>query len=131
MSPQPLARPIADLHLVVGVDLIEVQDVEAIGNRQARGLARGLDQRMQMRPHRRDQRATRKHRGGDLDHPATDSVAAARLHLLDHAELLERRQHPRHGALGQVDPIGDVGDARRPARQAAQHGERPLDGLNR
>ena len=67
---------------------------------------------------------------GDLDHPGTDAIVAARLDLLDHAQIFERRQHPRHRALRQADPIGDVGDAGWSARQAAQHGECSLDRLH-
>ena len=64
-------------------------------------------------------------------HAGADAVVAAGFDLLDHAELFERRQQPRHRALGQLDAVGELGDARRAARQAAQHGEGSLDRLDR
>ena len=123
-------RPVADLHLVVGVDLVEIQHVEPVGDRQPGSLAGRLHQYVEMRTDGGDQRTSRQDGGGDLDHAGADAIAAARLDLFDHAEVFQCRQHPRHGALRKADPVGDVGDPGRPAGQAPQHREGALDRLH-
>ena len=84
-----------------------------------------------MRPRQRHEVRRRRQPTGELDDRRPDAVVTAGAHLFDDVDLVERRQQPRHRALGEVAAVRDLGDAGRPGRQATQHGERALDRLHR
>ena len=128
MGRDPLAGPVAHLDLVVGGDLVEVDDVAHVEDAEAGDLVQLLDELGQLRPGGGHDAAARQRRRRQVQQPVADAVVVAG--LLDGAELLHRREQAGHGALGEGDPVGHLGDPGRSARQVPQDGERPLDGLH-
>ena len=70
---------------------------------------------------------TRGRQGHD---PRADPIAGAARLLLDCALALERGEQSGSGALGQLDPVGDLGHPDRAVGERGEHGERPLDRLD-
>ena len=125
-----LAGPVAHLHLVVGVGLVDVVSHAPVGHRQPGCLARATGEFHQVRPSTGHERPPGHHGRGDLDEARADAVVATCGHLLDHAQFLERRQQARHGALRQLHLLGQLGDPGGARRERAEHGEGSIDRLH-
>ena len=128
---EPLARPVAQLHRVVDVHLVEVHDVVDVEHGQARRLAERLDELGQVRPGDRDQVAAGDRGGGEVDHPVADAVlvpapdcsTAPRRCNVDSSRDTVLFGSPTRSATAET-PAGP------PARQR-RIGEGPLDRLDR
>ena len=120
MGRQPLARPVAHLDRMVGLDVVEVEDVVTVEHRQPGGLAECLPELHEMRTGDGDEAPAGLGGRRQLDHQVADAVVTAGTELVDGTQVVERRKEAGHGALGQVRPLCHLGHARRPAGEAAE-----------
>ena len=126
------AGPVAERHLVRGLDVVEVHDLVAVEHRQARRLAGPRDELGEHRPGpRRRASADASTAPASARMPAPMPYVPASPIAHDRAERLERAEQARDRAHGQVDGARDVADAAGRARDLPQHGERPVDRLHR
>ena len=127
MGVDGLPGPVAQLHLLTGVHLVEVVDATTVEHTDSGVLLEEVDQVLQMRPADRDDVATRSGRGAQLDEGLTESIGARAVALLHGADVDQGRQQPRDGALREFGPLSDLRHPGRPDGQAAEHRERSLD----
>src|SRR5690606_3285472 len=124
MHGDTLARPVPDLDVVVGADLVDVVDPVTVGDRQPGVLPGELRQQPQVRVDDRDQvggRTGHSRQGNDL---GADPVAAVFVRPFYCPDALQGPDQASDGTLGQVCPLGQLGDPEVAGHERLQETER-------
>ena len=121
--------PVAHLHRVVGLDLVDVVDLVAVRQPEAGVLTELADEIDEEGVRDRDQIALRRARGGERRDAGTDPPANA-VEALDRVDVLERREQPRHGRLRQPYALRDGRDAGGAPGHLVEDRERALERLH-
>jgi hypothetical protein len=122
---QPLTDRGGDLDPMRAFDDLQVDHVRAVQDGQVHGLAAFVRQVLEVRPGPSLQVDVLQHQRGHLDEAQPEVVLPSRLVPVDEAAAFQRRQQPMHGALVDLDALGDlrqreIGLLMREARQDVQ-----------
>ena len=114
------------------IDLVDVDEVEPLGDREIRRLGRVTRELLEDRARAADERVD-VGTGGDAQERVAEAVALAHRVALDQAVRIERRQQAPGGAAVEHARLGQLDDGRRAARvgDRLEERRRPVDRLDR